>query len=970
MLADYRALARDLYGGDDPDFAPDEYLEEEQEILRSRPLEIADRIDYWTFHDAVEVHRPEWGDGRTDLFIEAIDCEKSDLLRLIRANLFSHGEHYLYLAPADGGHRNNFDAFHSSRVARGDADIAEFAVFAGPFRYCPVGMRAMASPPSARPVNIGFLVHTIEFDTVGLGRQLHFARRIGKIDRRLREFCDYRGHAVVYSGGKSPHYHFLSDLHHLRHIPHAARHGKFSGEMPEEYLPELHRRAWARLSEIFRAELDAGDAKPDASLASLAQPRRLPLGHRRVGKNHPLGFPEGAHVRQVVLAEKIAKTAPRGADKWLHDPAALNECRDALQAERAQQPMLSADAWDAVRAARSIEAGFTPAQIQAGMAVADIDQKRTRIRNSRRDSNPGSVFLGDFKTIRTIGTDATAALHDNGVGFSEQMRVNARMASAIPFDGDELNREFRARVSDPHQVYPFLAERIAVPLLLSGVTAIVTAEGAGKTHAAMKSADTLIANAPLADANGKRWVIFACPEYQQLHQKIAEFRRIWGEDIIAFEMRSVTRLYEDAIEELQRDGHDDIKAANEQQALESGRAWLRYVCEEQPEVWRLMRRTPERLWRLIREGRKIVLFAVHEVARRHILSGVSRLFYSPELEAEFFSLHGGERERDVRQRQRRTAAAQVVFDEISVTDLLAVRPQHHVEWAQRFLAYAQALAAHRRKRFDEMAAHEQYAIGKRFVASDPRPEDIKEWWWQALRDLIAIPFGEDDLVTIERVETLKTGGEKDGNIYRDVIGRKSYVRPATWIDGVTEKVTILTTELLAGLTVKRLQALGHDARTLWFDDPARLRQDHCHVIQRKDCRKANVRRIVDEFRNRHPTAKVIADTIGDPNEASTHAGARGSNDWSDRSLVAIFLYPAPAHFADLTAIGHWLDIDIPAALAFLDRFNQTVGRNRGLRCQSGTETFVVMSRALSQWLLPYLRYAGRYCTPISNEKSR
>jgi len=72
-------------------------------------------------------------------------------------------------------------------------------------------------PPGERTYNAGFAVYTVESDSNPLDEQLWvvYSGRVRRIDAELRRFRDYRGYEVVYSGGKSLHFHFCFDLRHL-----------------------------------------------------------------------------------------------------------------------------------------------------------------------------------------------------------------------------------------------------------------------------------------------------------------------------------------------------------------------------------------------------------------------------------------------------------------------------------------------------------------------------------------------------------------------------------------------------------------------------------------------------------------------------------------------------------------------------------------------------------------------------------
>ena len=124
-------------------------------------------------------------------------------------------------------------------------------------------------PPRERFVNAGFLVFTIEIDNEDLAffeKQLSWCRDstgkgkpnnspIGKVDKELSRYIDYRGVTAVYSCSKSIHFHFVFDSKHLsKSMSESERRilDKWQGDVPDNQLADLYPTRWLEVVSIFR----------------------------------------------------------------------------------------------------------------------------------------------------------------------------------------------------------------------------------------------------------------------------------------------------------------------------------------------------------------------------------------------------------------------------------------------------------------------------------------------------------------------------------------------------------------------------------------------------------------------------------------------------------------------------------------------------------------------------------------------
>jgi hypothetical protein len=150
-------------------------------------------------------------------------------------------------------------------------------------------------------------------------------------------------------------------------------------------------------------------------------------------------------------------------------------------------------------------------------------------------------------------------------------------------------------------------------------------------------------------------------------------------------------------------------------------------------------------------------------------------------------------------------------------------------------------------------------------------------------------------------------------------------------------------------------------------DRSGLFKDVVHVENHPDAKRQTLPRLVEAYGRQFPGAMVVSDMLGGRlNEAvpvTTHLSARGSNDLSERDIVAFYTAPSPGLFGQLAALDARLGTRNTIALWYVDRFNQTSGRNRGFRGQYKGRHIAVMGHRMYKWLAPYLTTWSRYAFP-------
>jgi len=139
-----------------------------------------------------------------------------------------------------------------------------------------------------------------------------------------------------------------------------------------------------------------------------------------------------------------------------------------------------------------------------------------------------------------------------------------------------------------------------------------------------------------------------------------------------------------------------------------------------------------------------------------------------------------------------------------------------------------------------------------------------------------------------------------------------------------------------------------------------------HVENHRACKKETLPALIIAYRKKFPDATIVSDMAKDRVEGIpvlTHLSARGSNELSRRDIVAFYTAPSTDLFSQLAALDARFGTRNTIALWYVDRFNQTSGRNRGFRGHCRKTHVAVMSYRMYEWLAPYLVGWSRYAFP-------
>jgi hypothetical protein len=598
-------------------------------------------------------------DGRSvNLFRNALAREpRSDLFRhYVGPNLYHPGSHYIYTTPDPSRYRFKNWRPEITAVAIEHRSVAPCGVFSNTLSW----IDEADLSPGERTYNAGFSVYTFEPDCNSLEDQLRviYSGQLRRIDAELRRYRDYRGYEVVYSGGKSLHFHFCFDLRHLKRdlavSSNSSYRGNWTRDLPDCLLRPAYAASWNRLAAMF---CEIADLQPDQRLRSWEQLRRCPWALRLVRGGHPLGLPNAYLIPQPVLASDIFRNTKRGATEWFHDPDKLGElCRDEHM--RRRKTFIERD-FDATSREQELFGQQAPAVFSqiigseypkfAGFEVNETGL-RCRFYNGPGDNNPSSFCEGNRSRILLQGQHDFAS---DGIPLSttpnqvfdwivSQHRGSLSDQSDLS-PGDWIIRRSKAAVHDRASLARFIedhmVEMVAPPaasVTPAWIEKLVGRVGNSNTHVLIRGpqgcgkSTKMMVKIPAIYENDPGVIVFSSPSIQQAEEKIETFERMNKDERFApYLYLSLTALYERFCLSSDRIDHLDILA-------EGGSSWLHAVYQRQRDVYDAMFAYRCCLFDLRVEGKIPVLFGTHETMRQHASGGMTRLFYSPGFNEKWF----------------------------------------------------------------------------------------------------------------------------------------------------------------------------------------------------------------------------------------------------------------------------------------------------------------------------------------------
>ncbi len=914
-------------------------------------------------------------DGRAvNLFRNALRRPlKSDLLkRYIGPNLYHPGSHYIYTTPDPDRVRHKNWRPEITALAIEYRTIAPCAVFSNTWSW----IDATDLLPGDRTYNAGFAVYTIELDLLSLDDQLRiiYSGLLRRIDADLRRYRDYRGFEVVYSGGKSLHFHFCFDLRHLKLdlvvSGNSSYRDNWTRDLPDRLLRPAYALSWDRLAETFR---EVTGLEPDPRLRSWEQLRRCPWAFRLIRGAHPLGLPHGYLARQPVLASGIFNNTKHEATAWFHDPGKLEEL-SRHECVRRRRSVFRTEFAFTSREEELFEQ-HAPAifcQIMGSeypkFAGFEVNKTgfRCRFYNHPSDNNPSSFCEGNRSRIllqgrHDFGSDGIALSTTPNQIFdwilSQHPEIDCK--GGLPPD-DWIMRRYKAAVDDRNSlarfIYDHIVEMIALPATRATSPLIEKLFGNiehQNTHVLIRGpqgcgkSTTVMRKIPIIYDNDPGVIFFSSPSIKQAEEKITTFERVnKDERFVAYLYLSLTALYERFCPSSDRLDHIEILE-------EGGSSWLHAVWERQRVVYDAMYKYRCRLWDLRAEGKIPVLFGTHETMRQHANYGMTRLFYAPDFSDKWFHNMSLQDRADWRNRLlAQNSVHRVIVDEVTAHDLVTIHLSEIVEWVWR--------CAKQIGFYHIFDIAERYAKFRAYLAEHP----CKDMTWNLFLEVVGCEYTDEHCVEVSGREV--PFDDKDG-IYAKIVGQHYYIRPRGWWNDFW-RVTLLTTEAVPTRIIEAIneesarQGEVQDDRFKIYDfalpDSAR---DTLTIELQRACRKETLPQLVRAYHEGCPQAEIITDMVKSKISefsVTTHMSARGSNSYIGSDIIAFYNAPSPALFGELGALNTRLGRSDLVRLFHIDKFDQTCGRNRGFRGEPRREHRAVFPPRLHSWLAPALSGAS------------
>jgi hypothetical protein len=235
--------------------------------------------------------------------------------------------------------------------------------------------------------------------------------------------------------------------------------------------------------------------------------------------------------------------------------------------------------------------------------------------------------------------------------------------------------------------------------------------------------------------------------------------------------------------------------------------------------------------------------------------------------------------------------------------------------------------------------------------------------WNLFLEVLARKYLPEQLVEVSSREVPFDDSE---GIYARMVGRRYYIVPRGWWNDFW-RVTMLTTEAVPTRIIEALDAEAvargeeQDDRfqVYEFDLPASSR-DIVELELQRACKKETLIDLVWSYHQRYPNAEIITDMAKNrisEFSITTHMAAKGSNLYMGSDIVAFYNALSPALFGELGALNTRFRRSDLVRLFYVDRFEQTCGRNRGFRGQQRREHIAVFPPRLNAWLAPAMSNA-------------
>lgn len=848
--------------------------------------------------------------------------------------------------------------------------------------------------PKDRTVNSGVYVHTIEYDiTTGspeeikdfLAKQIGWSRGgeyytsclIGQVYKEMTRFIEFRGLEMVWSGNKSCHIHIAFDTKHLAATRYKVRKmdepwGDIQ-DLPDGVLRKGFEDAWWRVADIVSGHTQVSFA-PDKTLRFPDSYRRLPWGMRSVKSGNAFGFSQEYSVPQIVLWTKFRKTRS-GSTEWFHDPARFLELDRAASARspratpRATES-LSEDAHDAfiLELADLCRSTFHSEYPEPVRLSNVADGYAIHFKNHATDQRASSVAVGGFAQILIQGSREELQAGDYFLPLSANKLVEQFLDQGHLDSEDEpshpqgfIEKKFRRKLvglSTREGIRSLLSKCILPAAHLNKRSCILTQEGPGKTT-------TFLNDLPNQDPWIDGILMVACRSYEQAEEKCEQFNSMnenKGENFYeGVVVQSFSILYkglarEDRItvENAAASGCSSVMEA----AYKKGGEIVEQLEKYKSELWGSLRKSVVCRGKNHPTQKRLVMFVAQATAQLWHIKGGTRMWLHPRyreyIEAKF---DGHDNQLLADEIYNSHALQWLIYDEVTMADLIGQYPAKEVDWCLRFQAVNQNWR--NRSLADQMEAF------SRHLSQNP----INDMKFDDCQKILRYKFGPNDAYTAD-TKSEKFGIQNSStSYYAAVNGKRRYVKPRDWWRNKPHKITFLTTERRMFSALQSLnEKVGADFTLYDFDTKGVLPNEHSTVNLYFDNRARSVKTdgvkdiniLIEKLKQVWPDSNIISNVAEAP-KVITHDSARGSNDFAGSDVTTgVYLMIDANQYEQLLIENAYFGRNDMVKKMFLDQFNQTCGRTLGFRYHEGSENNAVMSKRLWDQISTILLRQSRY----------
>ncbi|HEV2174819.1 MAG TPA: hypothetical protein VGR71_14695, partial [Nitrospira sp.] len=352
-------------------------------------------------------------------------------------------------------------------------------------------------------------------------------------------------------------------------------------------------------------------------------------------------------------------------------------------------------------------------------------------------------------------------------------------------------------------------------------------------------------------------------------------------------------------------------------------------------------------------GKIPVLFVTHETLRQHANENTTRIFYARDFGDRWFEpMPKDQRLAWKRHLLRQNDFLRVIVDEVTAHDLVSIHTDEVVEWVhdcKTAIGFEQT---------SDIA--ERYGKFTAYLSEHP----CQDMTWNLFQDVLGCQYTADHLVEVSGREV---PFDDTRGIYAAMVGDRYYVRPRGWWNQFW-RVTLLTTEAVPTRIIERIDKEAASRGELQ-DDRFKIYEfglpgsshDIVTIELHDACKKKTLPALVRAYRDEYPDAELICDMVKNrisEFSVTTHMSAKGSNAYIGSDIVAFYNALSPALFGELGALNTRFGRSDLVRLFYVDRFEQTSGRNRGFRGQQNRDHRAVFPPRLHNWLSPAMTGAS------------